>query len=135
MDVKIILDHLVSAGRKAYKLDRKMHDIGYDHNPYFEIYGEIADAVYNILGERCIFEESATAMAFANQHISDAQCADGLFTVYQHRNEPAELSGATMRTLQEEADRKGIQVQNMINIILAEWALRQEYIRGIAKAV
>ena len=135
MEIRIVLERLTVAGRKAYQMDREMHNLGYDHNPYFDIYGGIADAIYNILGERCDFDDSATTGLLSDQNTSDQQCADGLFAAYQFRNGPVELSDATLNTLQDEANRKGMQVQDMINLILAEWALRQQYARGFVKAV
>ena len=135
VDVKIILENLVIAGRKAYNLDREMHDLGYENNPYFDIYGRIADAVYHILGERCDFENSATSTFLSDQSTSDRQCTEGLFSVYQFRNGKPELSDATMKTLQEESERNGVQLNDMIGLILAEWALRQHCTRSFVKAV
>ena len=135
MDVKIILENLVITGRKAYKLDREMHDLGYDNNPYFDIYGGIADAVYHILGEKCDFENSAASAFLSDQNTSDKQCTEGLFSVYQFRNGKPELSDATMKTLHEEAERNGIQLNDMIGLILAEWALRRHCAKSFVKAV
>jgi hypothetical protein len=40
-----------------------------------------------------------------------------------------------MKTLQEESERKGVQLNDMIGLILAEWALRQHCARSLVKAV
>lgn len=135
MDVKLVLENLVIAGRKAYKLDREMHAIGYDNNPYFDIYGGIADAIYHILGEKCDFDNSATSAFLSDQGMSDSQCAEGLFSAYQFQNGKPELSDATMKTLQEESERNGVQLNDMIGLILAEWALRQHCAKSFVKAV
>ena len=135
VDVKTVLEHLTTAGRKAYCLDREMHSLGYDNNPYFDIYGGIADAVYTILGEKCDFDQSAASAFLSDQSTSDRQCTEGLFSVYQFRNGKPELSDATMKTLQEEAERNGVQLNDMIGLILAEWALRQHCAKSFVKAV
>ena len=135
MDVKSVLNELSCAGRKAFALDDEMHKLGYDNTPYYDLYGSIADAIYLILGEQCDFEESATALYMQDRSTTDTQCADGLFAAYQQRNGEPQLSDATMETLRYEAKLKGIPVQNMIRIILAEWAVRNEYARQLTKAI
>lgn len=135
MDVKLALENLVIAGRKAYKLDREMHAIGYDNNPYFDIYGGIADAIYHILGEKCDFEVSATATFLADQNTMDDQCADILFSVYKQRNADPELSESTMDVLKSEAEKRGIPVLKMINLIAAEWVFRNQITKQVCKSI
>ena len=135
MDVKNILESLVYAGRKAYQLNTGMRNLGYDNTPYLDIYSGIADAIYVILGETCDFEVSTTAAFLADQNMQDSQCADGLFSVYQQRNADPDLSDSTMEVLKSEAVKKGIPVQNMINLIAAEWALRNQIAKHVCNAV
>ena len=135
MDVKSVLSKLTCAGRKAFVLDHEMHKLGYDNTPYNDLYGRIADVIYMILGEQCDFHESVTALYMQDRGTTDAQCADGLFAAYQQRNGEPQLSDATMGTLRYEAKQKGIPVQNMISLILAEWAMRRECVREFTKAV
>lgn len=124
MDVKNVLSHLACAGRKAYLLDREMHNLGYDNTPYFDIFGGIADAVYVILGEKCDFDDSATAIFFSDMRVSDTQCADGLFGVYRQNTGEPIFSDSTMTIISGAAAEKGISPQNMISLIVAEWAMR-----------
>lgn len=131
MDVKNVLGHLACAGRKAYLLDREMHNLGYDNTPYFDIYGGIADAVYVILGEKCDFDDSATAVFFSDRSTSDKQCADGLFGVYSRNTAETALSDSTMTIIEEAAAEKGIPPQNMISLIVAEWAMRRQITQGL----
>ena len=136
MDVKLVLENLVIAGRKAYKLDREMHAIGYDINPYFDIYGGIADAIYHVLGEKCDFEVSATATFLADQNTMDDQCAaDVLFSVYKQHNADPGLSESTIDVLKSEAEKKGIPVQKMINLIAAERVFRNQITKQVCKSI
>ena len=135
MDVKSVLESLVYAGRKAHQINIGMRDLGYDNTPYLDIYSGIADAIYIILGETCDFEVSATATFLADQNTMDDQCADGLFSVYMQRNADPELSDSTMEVLKSEAAKKGIPLQSMINLIAAEWVLRNQITKHICKAI
>ena len=135
MDVKHILNSLVAAGMTAHELDNQMHNLGYDVTPYAEIFCGIADAIYEILGESGNFEDSATSAFFSDRNISNTQRADGLFAAYRQNSAEPALSGATQEVLEEISAEKGIPVHTMINIVLSEWALRQQYIRTITKAV
>lgn len=135
MDVKAVLESMVYAGRKAYKLNKEMNNLGYGDNPYLDIYSGIADAIYCFLGESCDFEESATAVYLTDLNTSDEQCIAGLFAVHAARNSEPQLSDTTMEILRHEAEQKGIPVQNMISLILAEWVMRRECVKNFTKAV
>lgn len=59
MRIKYAFLNLVDAGLMAKKMDKAMQDAGFDNNPYFEIYGCVAQAIYYLLGEdRDDFENS-----------------------------------------------------------------------------
>lgn len=135
MDVRNILESLIYAGRKAYQLNTGMCNLGYDNTPYLDIYSGIADAIYIILGETCNFEDSTTAAFLADQNMQDGQCAESLFSIYKKQYADPELSNSTMEVLKAEAAKKGITLHNMINLIVAEWVLRNQISRQTFKAV
>ena len=51
MKIDSVFLNLVDAGLMAKKMDKAMQDAGFDNNPYFEIYGCVAQAIYHLLGE------------------------------------------------------------------------------------
>lgn len=62
MNIESVLTELVEAGMLAKKMDNALHDAGFDGSPYFSIYGNIADAIYKLIGEHTeTFDESITA--------------------------------------------------------------------------
>ena len=135
MDVKRVLNDLVKAGIRARNLDQKMHDVGYINTPYADIYDGICDAVHTILGESGDFQDSVTHAFFSDQTLTVQQCTDGLFSAYVQNTADPELSGATKDVLAELSAEKGIPLPALINIILSEWALRQQYIRCLTQAI
>ena len=85
MDVEFVINNLVAAGMKAKELDDAMQKAGYDSNPFFSIYGSIADAVYYMLGEETeTFDKSVTYRAF-NESMPDEQRAKILLDAYNKR--------------------------------------------------
>ena len=68
------LGRLVLVARKAKKCDDAMFEIGYGDTPYFEIYGQTADAIYSIVGENTErFDESATYQAINHDGYTDEE--------------------------------------------------------------
>jgi hypothetical protein len=51
MNIESVFLNLVDAGLMAKKMDKAMQDAGFDNNPYFEIYGCVAQAIIHMLGE------------------------------------------------------------------------------------
>lgn len=59
MKMDSVFLNLVDAGLMAKKMDKAMQDAGFDNNPYFEIYGCVAQAIIHMLGEEEIdFEDT-----------------------------------------------------------------------------
>ena len=52
MKIESVFLNLVDAGMMAKKMDKAMQDAGFDDNPYFEIYGCVAQAIYYLLDEK-----------------------------------------------------------------------------------
>lgn len=51
MKIESVFLNLVDAGMMAKKMDKAMQDAGFDNNPYFEIYGCVAQAIIHMLCE------------------------------------------------------------------------------------
>jgi len=51
MKIESVFLNLVDAGLMAKKMDNAMRDAGFDENPYFYIYGCVAQAIIHMLGE------------------------------------------------------------------------------------
>ena len=68
------LGRLVLTARKAKKNDDALMQLGYQDTPYFDIYGQIADAIYSLVGEETRrFDESATYDAINNDRYTDRE--------------------------------------------------------------
>ena len=69
--MKEALLHLIRASEIARKMDATMNSLGYSNNPYADIFGELADWIYYLLGEKKeYFEESATYWALTRSILS-----------------------------------------------------------------
>jgi len=133
MKVKRALTHLLKAGRDALHLEKTLTDLGYGNTPYFNLYGEIADAMYCILGEDTdTFEDSATYNAMHDIYTPDEICAERLEEIFLSNpaNTGLNIPKATLDLLVESADRRGVPLDRFIGLILSEWAVR-ELIRSI----
>ena len=68
MKIKSVFLNLVDAGLMAKKMDKAMQDAGFDNNPYFEIYGCVAQAIIHILGEtEKDFEDTIACRALSDE--------------------------------------------------------------------
>lgn len=128
MDKKRVLTHLVKAGRDALHLEATLKSIGYEGTPYFDLYGEIADAVYEMLGEETeTIDESITYAAMHDIYTSDEMCAERLAELCEP--EPCrffgELPETTLSILTEAADRRGMDLQTLAKLIVCEWSARE----------
>lgn len=130
MDMKKVITHLVKASRDAMHLDTTLSDIGYKDTPYFNIYGNICDALYAMLGENTdSFEQSETYSAVQDCFLPDELCAEQLLPIY-YKN-ACGLSDHTMDTLVKSAEDHGIGIDQMIRLVLSEWAMRQQIFKAL----
>ena len=84
MRIKSALLKLTKAARDAHYMDSAMETAGYSSNPYADIYGNIADAVYELLGEHTdTFDESVTCATLLSFAITNEQCAEYLFSAFK----------------------------------------------------
>lgn len=126
--MKEALAKLVKAARTAKRADDALRNVGYTDTPYFDIYGDIVDGIYAMLGEKTnTLEESVTYTALSNPDMADDECADALVAKYC-QNIPR-LSEHVNESLKDAADQIGISIQAMINVILCEWALQRDVLK------
>jgi hypothetical protein len=128
MRVKRALLHLVKAGRDSLHLEKTLTDLGYKDTPYFNLYGEISEAMYCILEEDTdSFENSETYNAIHDIYSSDEMCAERLAEIF--RNNPAHaginIPKATMEVIREAAEKRKMPLDRFVSLILCEWAARE----------
>lgn len=130
MDMKKTITHLIKAGRDAMHLDSTLGNIGYDGTPYFNLYGDICEALYAMLGEDTdSFEQSETYAVMHDCLMPDEMCADQLLPLY-FKN-ACDLSDHTVSTLEEAAEDHGISIEQMIRLVISEWAMRQNMLKAL----
>ena len=127
MNTKSVLTHLIRAGRDALHLENTLTDIGYTETPYFNLYGEITDAIYGILDEDTdTVEESRAYAAIHDPFTPDEICAEELAdSICNHDTFIPDLPNTTMEVIPEAAEHRGIQTGAMIRLILGEWAIKE----------
>ena len=122
MDSKKILTHLIRAGRDALNLENMLTTIGYKETPYFNLYGDISEAVYTLLGEQTeSIDESITHAVMRDPLMSDEDCATELAPLVCVPN----ISDTAMNVINEAAVARGLSASTLIRIILNEWAMRE----------
>ena len=69
-----MLKHLVKTTRIAYRMDEELRNLGYGDTPYWNIYCEMTDAIYEWVGEKTqTFDESITYAALMADTLTDDQ--------------------------------------------------------------
>ena len=130
MNTTSVLTHLIRAGRDALHLEKTLTDIGYTQTPYFNLYGDITDAIYGILDEQTdTIEESKAYAAIHDIYTPDEVCAAELASFVDAPN----ISGTTMDVIAEAAKKRGLDLQTMIRLILNEWAMKKMLCSAILK--
>lgn len=123
MNTKKVLTHLIKAGRDALHLENTLSSIGYKETPYFNLHGEITDAIYTMLGEDTdSLEESMTYAAMNDIFTSDEQCAEQLASMIGH---DLNVPPATMNVIQSAASERNMDVSQLIRLILSDWARKE----------
>ena len=81
---------LVRTARKALNADEKLREIGYETTPYWDIYCEIFDAIYEMLGEETDTADSSITHAVLNADtLNDEQRVLILVNAFNKKNRPA----------------------------------------------
>ena len=127
MNTKKVLTHLIRAGRDALHLENTLKEIGYKETPYFNLYGEIADAIYNMIGEETdTFDESVTHAAINDIFTPDEICAENLAEMCNGQSDIlSEIPVSTRKIILETAERRGMDPQKLTMLILSEWASKE----------
>ena len=82
--IKDALLRLVKAGRTAKTMQEAFVTVGLKDNALFDIYGNILDAIYAIVGERTeTFEESVTHLAMTAPILTDERRMELLYSEYK----------------------------------------------------
>ena len=77
--IKSVLEKLVHVAKVAMEADDAMRKLGYSHNPYFDLYGKTADAIYIMVQEHTeSFDQSATHKLLNTKSLSVDACVSAL---------------------------------------------------------
>ena len=133
MKSKNALTHLIRAGRDALNLENVLNQFGYKETPYFNLYGEIAEAIYCLLDENTeSFEQSVAHAVMHDPLTSDEAAADELAKLLDKAsNSGIEIPETTMEVINEAAEDRGFDSETMIRIILAEWAMKETFSQNV----
>lgn len=91
-NIRDALLRLVRAGMAAKRMQEAFLNGGLNDNPLFQIYGDIADAIYCLIGEHTdTFEESTTHLALTVPALDDEHRVRVLMAEYKrnHPDQPA----------------------------------------------
>ena len=84
MSTKSAFRNLTKAARNAHYFSESMRTAGYPSSPFADIYGQIADAIFDLLGEETeTFDDSVTCASLLSFAITDDQCAEYLHRAYR----------------------------------------------------
>ena len=132
MDTKKVFLHLVKAARDSLHLETTLANIGYSETPYFNLYGEIAEAIYAMLGENTdTFDESATAGILHDTCTPDEISAERLADLFG--GSTWSISDKIRPLLEEAATNRSLTTESLINVILGEWAYKEQLMKAMAK--
>lgn len=127
---------LVKAHRIAKDTDEKLWEIGYRETLYDDIAGHIADGIYFMLGEHTeTFDQSVTFSTLSSEKTDEEKSASLLCEYVQNNGvQKIKLNGHVNEALLDAAEKRGVDVDSMISIILSEWAMRQAWISNLVGA-
>ena len=130
MNTKSVLTHLIRAGRDALHLEKTLTEIGYVETPYFNLYGEITDAIYGILDEHTdTIEESKAYAAIHDPFTPDEICAEELASIVYAPDIPE----TTMEVITDAARSRNIEPSTMVRLILNEWAMKEMFCSAVLR--
>ena len=133
MNSSKVLAHLIHAGRDALHLENILTGLGYKETPYFNLYSEIADAIYCMLGEDTeSFDKSVTHAVMSDPLTSDEVAAEHLAVMLDKASSSGlDIPASTRKIIEETAQKRGMSMDTMIKIILSEWAYKEIYADNI----
>ena len=126
MNDKKVIAHLIHAGRDALNLDNVLTGFGYKETPYFNLYGEIANAIYCMLDEDTeSFDQSVTHAIMNDPMTSDEAAAECLAKMLDRASgSTLDIPKTTRKIIEETAAKRGMTTDTMIKVILSEWAYK-----------
>lgn len=135
MNEKKVLTHLIRAGRDAINLENVLNQFGYKETPYFNLYGEIAEAIYAMLGEDTkSFDQSITHAVMHDPLTPDEVCAEELAKLLEKASKAnTHVSATTQEVIQEAAQKRGIDPDTMVRLIINEWAMKEMYANSMMR--
>lgn len=93
--IKDALLRMVRAGIKTKNMQEAYLKVGLEDNALFDIYGDILDGIYCILGEkRNTFDQSVTFTAMSAPYLTDERRTEILYAEYMknHPDQPRPLT-------------------------------------------
>jgi hypothetical protein len=94
-NIKDALLRMVRAGRKAERMQDAYVQVGLNDNMIHEIYGQILDGIYCLIGENTkSFEKSITYLAMTTPLLTDERRVEMLYAEYRKNNpeQPAPIT-------------------------------------------
>lgn len=92
MDIQQSLIRMVKTARTAIRVSEQLSAAGHPFALYDEIYGDIADAIYYLIGENAAtFSDSATYRILNEDVYSDMHCARLLMLEYLQNSSELQL--------------------------------------------
>ena len=83
-NVRSAIARLVKAGLNARKMQKQSLEVGLEDTLIFQIWGEIMDAIYALIGEHTeTLENSITYVAMTAPALSDERRTEILYNVYK----------------------------------------------------
>ena len=99
MNIESILECLVRIAMKSLYISDQMSLLGFTDNPYFSIFGNAADAIYNLIGEHADpFDDSVTYRTIHQFMFSEHDCVQILLEEFR-KNHAHNLNGMCMVSL------------------------------------
>lgn len=84
MNIEESLKRMLSIAVRSAKANEVMERIGFSSSPFFEIYGEAADAIFFLIGDRADrFENSVTYRALHEESLSEEERLEILMNEYK----------------------------------------------------
>ena len=132
---KDVMTRMVKTYKTARNADDALRSVGYEGTPYAEIAGSIADAIYYMLGESTEkFDDSVTAKTLDNEYLSEEEQVNLLLAVCKKNESSLNLNDHVKEALRDAAEKRGVNTNSMISIILSEWVIRHAWMNNLVGA-
>lgn len=91
-EIRDALLRMVKATRFLKKMSKAYAVIGWDENPHHEMYGDMMDAIYYLIGEHVNeFDKSVTWLAINAPYLTDERRTELLMSEYLKNNPNAHI--------------------------------------------